>query len=29
MSWLVTTVVGLVAEMLAGTGMREPVMTTS
>jgi hypothetical protein len=29
MSWLETIVVGLVAVMLAGTGMREPVTTTS
>jgi hypothetical protein len=29
MSWLVTTVSGLVALMFAGTGIREPVTTTS
>ncbi len=28
-SWLLTMVVGLVAEMFAGTGIREPVTTTS
>jgi hypothetical protein len=28
-SWLVTTVVGLVAEIFAGTGIRDPVTTTS
>jgi len=28
-SWLVTMVVGLVAEMFAGTGIRDPVTTTS
>ena len=28
-SWAVTTAVGLVADMLAGTGMREPVTMTS
>jgi hypothetical protein len=28
-SWLLTIVVGLVAEMFAGTGIRDPVTTTS
>jgi hypothetical protein len=29
MSWAVTTLVGLVAVMFAGTGIREPVTTIS